>query len=533
MADQIAEELGEKIREVSIAEFFEKNRHILGYENPTKSLFTVVKELVDNALDAAIEAKILPEVKVVVKPLANNRFKVKVEDNGPGLPPSKVPIAFGKFLVGSKFYRLRQSIGTQGIGAKGAILYAQLTTGKPAKITTFYKGKAHEFELMIDVLKNEPHVLKHEVKETRKKHGLSVELQVEGRYVSGHQSIKTYLKFISIANPYARIIFDSPNGKYVFERAINKLPPLPKEIKPHPYGVELGKLKRMLKLSPYKNLVTFFTKEFSRVSKSTALKICKLARIDWKKKPSLVTHQEAEKLHKAMQMVKLLAPPTNCLSPLNEEMLVEGLKKEFPAEYYVAVVRKPSVYRGNPFQVQVALAYGEGLKEILRDQALLLRFANHTPLLYNQAECAITKAVLDVDWRSYGLSQSANSLPQAPLVILVDFISVWIPYTSEGKHAIANYPEIIKEIKLALQEAGRRLAKFVKEKRRLHEMKLRRNLFESYSIVFAEYLSKLTEKDAKKIKEKLEILLKKGKFKFEKLEKEKEIKEKVEIVEVK
>ena len=143
MEDGIStEELAEKIREVSIAEFFEKNRHLLGYENPTKSLFTVVKEAVDNSVDACIEARILPKIKVSVKQLGENIYKVRVEDNGPGLPPEKVPIAFGKFLVGSKFYRYRQSIGTQGIGIKGAILYAQLTTGKPAKITTYYKKRS-------------------------------------------------------------------------------------------------------------------------------------------------------------------------------------------------------------------------------------------------------------------------------------------------------------------------------------------------------------------------------------------------------
>ena len=499
-----ADEIAEKLREVSIAEFFEKNRHLLGYENPTRSLITVVKELVDNSTDACLEAKILPTIEVSVKEIGENRFRVRVKDNGPGLPPQKIPIAFGKFLVGSRFHRIRQSVGTQGIGAKGAILYAQLTTAKPTKITTFYKGKAYEFELMIDILKNEPLILSHKVKEGNKKHGLMIEMEVEGRYVKGQQSILTYLKHLALANPYTKIIYNGPDGKIVFERAIDKLPPLPKEIKPHPYGVELGKLKRMLKLTKYKTLISFLTNEFCRIGKGTAKKICKLARIAQKKKPQELTHQEIEKLHKVMQMIKLRAPPTNCLSPLNEEMLIASLKKEFPAEFYAAVIREPNVYRGFPFQVQVALAYGENLPF---NEALLLRFANHTPLLYHQAECAITKAVQQINWRNYGLSQSEGSLPNSPLVIFVDFISVWIPYTSEGKQAIANYPEIIKEIKLALQEAGRELGRFLRKKAKMRERILRRQLFERYVPEVVKSLEVLTKTKAEIIKKMLEDII--------------------------
>lgn len=502
-----ADEIAERIRKVSVAEFFEKNRHLLGYENPTKSLLTVVKESVDNAMDAAVEARILPTIKVTVKQLAENKFRVKVEDNGPGLTPNKIPIAFGKFLVGSKFHRLRQSFGLHGIGVKGAILYAQLTTGKHTKITTYYKQKEHNFELMIDVLRNEPQVLSHEVKKIDgSKHGLSVEMIVEGRYIRGRQSIPTYLKYLSIANPYAKIIYNGPDERIVFERTTNKLPPLPKEIKPHPYGVELGKLKRMLKLTKYKNMVSFLKNEFSRITKPKAKRICKLARIPQSRKPQEVTHKEAEKLHKVLQAVKLRAPPTNCLSPLNEEMLIASMKKEFPAEFYTAVVRDPSVYRGFPFQVQVALAYGENLPY---NQATLLRFANHTPLLYHQSECAITKAAQQINWRNYGLSQSEGSLPNAPLVILVDFLSVWIPYTSEGKQAIANYPEIIKEIKLALQEAGRELGRFLRKKAKIRESRLRKELFERYIPEVAKSLEILTRIKAMDIRKKLEDIIRK------------------------
>ena len=503
------EELAEKIREVSIAEFFEKNRHLLGYENPVKSLFTVVKEFVDNSIDACLEARILPTIKVLVKQVSENRYRVKVEDNGPGIHPKKVPIAFAKFLVGSKFYRLRQSIGTQGIGAKGAILYAQLTTGKSAKVeTSTGNDKIHYFELMIDVLKNEPIILKHEVRENPKKwHGTKIEVIVEGRYIEKRQSIPEYLKLISIANPYVTITFDGPNGVLKFKRVMPKLPKLPREIKPHPYGVELGRLKRMLKMTKSTTVLNFLMNEFSRVGRDSALKICKLAKIDPKTDPHKLVHNQIEKLHKAMTMVKLLSPPMDCLSPINPNYLIEALKREYPnAEFFHAVIRKPTVYRGYPFQVEAAIVYGD---ELGVSSAKLIRLANHTPLLYNQSDCVITKAVSETNWRSYGVSQSEGSIPQAPMIILVDFLSVWIPYKSEGKEAIAQYPEILKEIKLALQELGRNLKVFMNKKRREIEKKRKRQIFERYLPEVVSSIAKITDKKEDQIKKMIENLLNK------------------------
>jgi DNA topoisomerase-6 subunit B len=501
--------MSDKIKEISVAEFFEKNRHLLGYENPTKALLTVVKEGVENSLDACEEAGILPEIHVSVKPSGIDRFKVVIEDNGPGVVESKVPLAFAKFLVGSKFHRLRQSRGIQGIGIHGAILYSQLTTGKPARVASSTGKEIHVFELMIDVTKNEPKILSHSSQKNPDKwHGIKIELETEGKYIERHQSIPEYLKQTAIANPFARIVFDGPNGKTEFKRTVEELPKLPREIKPHPYGIELGILRRMLLSTKAKNIVVFLTKDFSRVGRRSAEQICKLAKIEFGRKPQQLTHEESDKLHKAMQMVRLIAPPTDCLSPLGETLITEGLKKELPAEYFVAISRPPTVYRGYPFQIEVSLAYGGSLPP---DQTCqLFRFANKVPLLYHQADCAITEAVAEVDWRRYGLQHSSGALPVGPLAVLVHFVSVWVPFTSEGKQAIANYPEVIKEVKLALQDAGRKLAKFVSQRKRARESQLRKELFEKYIPELAESLEKLTDKQKQKIIEDLEKIIKKG-----------------------
>jgi len=392
---------------------------------------------------------------------------------------------------------------------KGACLYAQLTTGKPIKITSgIGKGPIHVFELMINVTKNEPIIISHtKEKNLDKWHGIKVEMEVEGKYVERAQSIPKYLKQTAMANPFVHIIFDGPNGKVEFKRTVKELPRLPKEIKPHPYGVELGILRRMLRATKTKNILSFLMKDFSRVGKRSAEQICKVAKMEFKKDPKTLTSEESNRLHKAMQMVKLIAPPTNCLSPLKEDLIVQGLKKELNAEFLVASTRPPAVYRGYPFQVSVGLAYGGDLSP--NKVCQLFRFANKVPLLYHQGDCAITQAVSEVDWRRYGLSQSSGYLPYGPLVILVHFASVWVPFTTEGKQAIANYPVIVKEIKLALQDAGRKLAKYVRQKKKTREKFLRRQLFERYIPEVAQALSKLTDKNKKTILNKLEKMIKK------------------------
>ncbi len=510
MAEKIltAEDLAGKMREVSVAEFFEKNRHLLGYENTTKSLLTIVKEAVDNSLDATNESGIIPDIKITLKEVGVDRFKIVAEDNGPGVIEEKIPFAFGKLLYGSKFHRLRQSRGTQGIGISGAILYSQLTTGKPVKITSSIGKAIHTVEILIDVMKNVPTIISHkEEKNPNAWHGVKIEMEAEGRYIEGKQSVPEFLKQTAIANPYAKIVYDGPNGKINFDRVVKELPIQPKEIKPHPYGVELGILRRMMASTDSRNLVGFLTSEFSRVGRSSADQMLRLAKIE-NKKPRDMTHDETERLHKAIQMVKLVSPPTDCLSPMSEKIIEEGLKKEVEAEFFVAVTRPPAVYRGNPFQIEVGLAYGGKLPP--DSTAQLFRFANRVPLLYHQSDCATSEAVVDTDWKRYGFSQSGSQLPQGPLVILVHFASVYVPYTSEGKQAIADYPEIIKEIKLALQEAGRRLAIYVRQKNKRRDAQLRRELFEKYIPELAESLEKLTDVKKQKIIEDLEKISKKG-----------------------
>ena len=159
-----------------------------------------------------------------------------------------------------------------------------------------------------------------------------------------------------------------------------------------------------------------------------------------------------------------MSPPTDCIAPIGEELLGKALRAEVEAEYYATVTRKPTVYRGNPFLIEVGLAYGGELSA--DDAATVYRYANRVPLQYQQGACAVSKAVTATDWRSYQMQQPRGALPVGPLLIMVHIASVWVPFTSESKEAIAHYPEIIKEIRLGLQECGRQVAIHIRRKKR-------------------------------------------------------------------
>jgi DNA topoisomerase-6 subunit B len=505
-----AEEMAKDQREIAVSEFFEKNRHLLGYDNLTRALMTVIKELVDNSLDAAEEARVLPRIWIELKPNGSDRFRVMVKDNGPGMVDKQIPFAMGKLLYGSKFFRVRQSRGQQGIGGSGAILYSQLTTGKATNIiSSTGDGKTSYYELMIDVKKNEPEIISHKVIEDGKLwHGFKIEMELEGRYIESKQSIPEYIKQIAICNPFADIVFDGPNGKLEFVRGANELPPLPKEIMPHPHGVELGIFRRMIKTTKARTIASFLTNDFSRVGMGTAKEVCKLAGIDAKISPKRLEMVDSEKIFKAFQKAKLMRPPLDCLSPLGEDLLVKGLKKEFKAEFYTSITRPPEVYRGNPFQVECAIAYGGELQQ--DGPVKLLRVSNRVPLLYQEGDCAITKAVIATDWKRYGLQQSGRSVPTGPAIILVHLASVWVPFISESKQAIAAYPDIMKEIKLALQELGRRLQHHVSGKRRVEMQQRRREIFDRYLPEVANAVGKLTNKKPEPILIKLKSIIKKS-----------------------
>lgn len=493
----IAEDMGRRQRSISVSEFFEKNRHLLGYDNKAKAMLIIVKEAVDNSLDACEEAGILPEIYVSIKQAAEDRFRITVRDNGPGIIKEQVPKIFGSLLYGSKFHRLKQTRGQQGLGVSCAVLYGQLTTGTPTSVVSSTgNGKTHRYQIMIDVGKNKPKIIETIEEESVEWHGVEIIFDVEATYRENKQSVLEYLKQTAISNPFADIVFDSPNGRIEFKRGTDKLPPEPKEIMPHLEGVELGVLMRMLANTKARTVHSFLTSEFSRLGKQSANAILLKAGItrnvgdnvvaDTKMRPSRVTDRQARGIIEAARTVKLLRPPTDCLSPLGSELIESGLRKELNPEFTAAVTRSPEVYRGWPFQIEVGLAFGGSVQNFS-----LLRFANRVPLLYQGGVCAITHAVQETDWKRYGINISHGKIEE-PLVVFVHIASVWVPFTSESKEAVANYDIIIKEIKLALQEAARKLSMWLSGRRKQAILSKKKSIFERYAGETASALSVIT-----------------------------------------
>jgi DNA topoisomerase-6 subunit B len=586
-----AELLAQRQREISVSEFFVKNRHLLGFDNPSKALLTTIKEAVDNSLDACEEAGILPELHIEAHDLAleakkadaeltkgEGRFVVVVQDNGPGIVKAQVPKIFGKLLYGSKFHRLKQARGQQGIGISAAAMYGQLTTGKPIRVTSRVgKNKAaHVFDIQIDTRKNEPVVTHDEtLAEWHQEHGTRVELEIVANWQQGQRFVNRYIEHTALANPHATIHYTRPvsaaqrtnanrpgNETLTFPRATTELPKEALEIKPHPHGVELGALMLMARESKSHDVRGFLQTVFSRVSGQAAAEI--LAKVPWGRKvvrPRVIgaNRAMAEELHKAIAATKLMSPPTNCLSPIGDELMRKGLvsflnviesegdsgdentqldldsagmqpakragktaggkKHADPASaqsvpdappeegvekikghnYFIATVtRSPKVYRGNPFQVEVGLAYGGSWPP---DKTIeLFRFANRVPLLFQRGACGITDAIVRTDWRNYLLSQPKGSLPVGPMALLVHIASVWVPFTSESKEALAHYPEIVKEIQLAAQECGRKLATFIRKRKAADYQAQRRSIFELYIEEVAAAIGKITGRKPAPIK---------------------------------
>ena len=463
MEISIAEELAKNQKSISVAEFFEKNRQILGFDSAPRSLITTVKEAVDNSLDACEDAGILPDLLVQVERTGQDYVTVIIEDNGPGIVKEQIPKVFGKLLYGSRFHALKQSRGQQGIGISAAVLYSQMTAGRHTKILskTGPNTPAHYYEIMINTSTNEPEILIDEVKDWFRPHGTQVELEMKAAYVKGRrQSIYEYLKATAIVNPHARITLIDPEGnEEVFERATDKMPDPATEILPHPEGIELGTLIKMLHYTERQKLAPFLRYSFCKIGLLTAEEICKAAGLDLEIDPHSLGRHEARKLIEAFEKVKIMSPPTDCLSPIGEELIYSGLEKETHVDFIATSTRKPAVYSGNPFVVEVGLAYGGNLPK--EDKISIMRFANRVPLLYQQGGCVTTHAVEDIKWKQYGLNQPGGGIPIGPIILLIHVASINVPFTSESKDAIADIPVIKEEVDLAIKEVARKLKHYL------------------------------------------------------------------------
>jgi DNA topoisomerase-6 subunit B len=526
-----ADQLAKEFKEHSVAEFFKKNRQMLGLTGKIKTLTTIVHEYVTNALDACEEAKVLPEIEVGVAELGNEYYEITVKDNGPGLTEQTIGKAFAQLLAGTKFHRLMQSRGQQGIGASGCTMLSLMTTGKQIQVVTGNSKRVLMSELTIDPKRNEPKIIKmEEIKKDFKGTAIKAKFK-EVKYQKGEQGPFEYMRRTAIANPHATFIFTEPDGaKTVFNRTSKSVPERSFEVKPHPKGATVDEILTMAKATDARKVSSFLKSDFDRMGDKSIEEIAKKVSFDLNKDPKKIEWHEAEEIVKAIKGIQFIAPRTDSLRPIGKERIEASLQEIVQPEFMSVVERKPQVYsEGIAFQVEAAVAFGgnagrgsgesvensDGSKSEIK-RVEVMRFANRVPLLFDTGGCAITKAVQSIDWKRYGIKDMSS----APITVFVHIVSTHIPYTGAGKQAVSDEEEIMEELRLAIMDTGRRICQYVSGKRREAEKQAKKKVFLKYATEVAIALHVLTEKPMKAIEAKLhEIVMKRLKL-DEKKEKE-------------
>jgi DNA topoisomerase-6 subunit B len=288
-----------------------------------------------------------------------------------------------------------------------------------------------------------------------------------------------------MVNPYANLTFVDPKGRlYKFIRGTTVMPEPPKETCPHPYGVDVELLQRLIQITAYNNMAEFLKGHFHRVGEITAQKFLEFSQLSPSKNPKKLSHEEIVRLMQNLKKYKDFLPPdASCLSPLGEELLKAGVMKELNPEYLVVHQRKPSTYAGHPFIIEVAIAYGGGVHK--RGSFVIYRFANKIPLLYDEASDVSYRVISTMNWRRYKVA------PDMPIAILVHICSTKVPFKTVGKEFISDRPEVRREEANALREVARQLQHFLSRQEHVHMEKKRLGIFSKYLPKIAQFSTTL------------------------------------------
>ncbi len=493
-----ASELFEEFKELTASEFFRRNKQMLGFSGKIRSLTIVFHELITNSLDAAEEAGILPEITIDLKRVDKDHYILHHQDNGPGIPEDFLTKVYCTMFAGSKFRNI-QSRGQQGLGCSGCVLLSQMTTGMPVKITSGYKEgdriKGIGMTFKMDVKKNQGLILdKKEIKLDST--GVGIELHFKDvSYSLSEQGAFEYIRRTMIANPHTKIIFRDPTGhKYIFDRATNVIPPMPKEVLPHPKGVTADDLIFMAKHTDKRRFRSLLTTSLSRMSNKRIDELEEITGIDFNKRPKDMKWEEAERIVELFQSMDFMAPPAAGLIPMGEEQIEKGMREILEPEYVKTITRKPKTYKGGvSFVIESGIAYGGKSGRVVGEQkkAEIMRFANRVPLTFDQGSCGITEALKSIDWKRYGI----RDLENAPITVFVNIVSTHVPYMSTGKQSVAPEEEIMQEVRQATMKIARSLQKYLNAKRAAKEEAMRSKIFETYVPVILREAAVLAEED--------------------------------------
>ncbi len=316
-----------------------------------------------------------------------------------------------------------------------------------------------------------------------------VEFCLEGDFSRAMPKILEYLKQTAVVTPYANLTFVDPKGRlYKFNRSTSKMPRPPKETLPHPHGVDVETVRRLIQITKCRNMIDFMKTHFHRIGERISQKFLKFAKIDEKKNPRKLEPDEIVKLVRMMKKFDgFRAPDASCLSPLGDDLLKAGILKELMPEFIAVCQRKPSTYSGHPFVVETAIAYGGKVPN--KDDIVLYRFANRIPLLYDEASDVSWRIVKSINWRKYKVK------PGMPVAILVHLCSTKVPYKTVGKEFIADRPEVKNEVLNGVRQVARQLQRFLSKQEYREKERRRLATFSRYLPKIAKFSTELSGKE--------------------------------------
>lgn len=485
-------------KELSVSEFYSKNRQLAGFDNPVKGAYTSIRELVENSLDSCELARILPEVIVDInKDKSNNLYTVKVVDNGLGIPKIHLSNAVGKVLFGSK-YVLRQHRGELGMGGTMVFLNSVIETGESFTVLSSMKGSPviYGYEMTIDVSKNTPIILKEIVKmNTTHWHGLYVKFKSRFEFQKALPKLTEYFRLTSVIVPYASLKLKFNQTEiFNFRRETSEMPKPAKTVKYHPQGINYELVKTLIENTDKKDLISFLTKTFQKVGNKSASEVLKIAKLT-SKDPKTLTHQEISALVNSLKSYqKFQAPDTDALSVIGKQILIGSVDKKYSPEFRDYSSRK-GVYQGHPYILEVVVAYGGKIKNPRKERRYsLLRFANKIPLIQDEKNCGLTKSFESLDFKRYQVDDFA------PLLAIIHICSTHIPYKTVGKEFIAqDVEEIQKDLDNTLKDCMRKLSSYLVHRHRYEELRRRKSIFDKYLPEIAYQLSVVSGKPAEDI----------------------------------
>ncbi|MFX1509061.1 MAG: DNA topoisomerase VI subunit B [Promethearchaeota archaeon] len=475
---------------ISPADFFYRNRSIAGFDNSMRALYTAVRELVENSLDACEDGGFLPTIDVKLKEASHNWFKLRVQDNGIGVPRDHILPAFGQILYGSK-YEHKQARGRFGLGGKMAFLFGQITTSEPLQVISAPLDGEHVFDVMLrqDIEENKPELMKWERRKNRDNdHGCILEFTLEGNWRSAKRYIIDYIQQTALITPYASLTFTEPDGTvHKYKRSVKTLPPPPQPVNPHPKGMDIEQLSRVIEDTKTTDMVTFLRTHFHRVGPKTAKAFLKTINMPYSQDPRGLKPNDLVKIARGFEEYdKWLPPDARVLSPLGVKLLEAGIHSTLNPEFVQVTQRPPNSYGGHPFIVECGLAYGGDVP--MKESIIIYRFANRIPLIFDEYKDVSAKVIRAIPWSRYRIR------PGMPIAAFVAVVSTKIPFKTAGKEFIADLTELEYDIRMGLMECARGLKGHLRQKEKVQRERVRASVYEKYLPIIARDIAALAGK---------------------------------------